>query len=129
MAANPVVWFEIYVQDMARAKAFYEAVFQCQLSPLGNPDGAAFPGMEMLAFPSSMEQYGAAGTLVKMPGCPSGGSGTLVYFGCADCGVEAARATASGGTIFKAKMSIAPHGFIALVNDTEGNLIGLHSMA
>ena len=68
MAANPIVWFEIYVQDMARAKAFYEAVFQCQLSPLGNPDGAAFPGMEMLAFPCSMEQYGATGTLVKMPG-------------------------------------------------------------
>jgi predicted enzyme related to lactoylglutathione lyase len=129
MAANPIVWFEIYVQDMARAKAFYEAVFQCQLSPLGNPDGAAFPGMEMLAFPCSMEQYGATGTLVKMPGCPSGGSGTLVYFGCSDCGVEAARAAASGGTVFKPKMSIAPHGFIALVNDTEGNLIGLHSMA
>lgn len=129
MAANPVAWFEIYVQDMPRAKAFYEAVFQCQLSPLGNPDGAAFPDMEMLAFPSSMEQYGAAGTLVKMPGCPSGGSGTLVYFGCADCDVEAARAVASGGTVFKPKMSIAPHGFIALVNDTEGNLIGLYSMA
>lgn len=128
MAANPVVWFEIYVQDMARAKAFYEAVFECQLSPLGNPDAAAFPGMEMLAFPSSMEQYGATGSLIKMPGCPSGGSGTLVYFGCADCGVEAARAAASGGAIFKPKMSIAPHGFIALVNDTEGNLIGLHSM-
>ena len=50
MAANPVVWFEIYVQDMARAKAFYEAVFECQLSPLGNPDAASFPDMEMLAF-------------------------------------------------------------------------------
>ena len=44
-------------------------------------------------------------------------------------GVEAERAAASGGAIFKPKMSIAPHGFIALVNDTEGNLIGLHSMA
>lgn len=74
MPPNPAVWFEIYVQDMARAKAFYEAVFQCSLSPLGNPDAESLPGMEMLAFPSSMEHYGAAGTLVKMPGCPSGGS-------------------------------------------------------
>ena len=129
MPPNPAVWFEIYVQDMPRAKAFYEAVFQCSLSPLGNPDAESLPGMEMLAFPSSMEHYGAAGTLVKMPGCPSGGSGTLVYFGCADCGVEAARAAAHGGRIFKDKMAIGPHGFIALVHDTEGNLIGLHSMA
>ncbi len=129
MSQNSVVWFEIYVQDMARAKAFYEAVFQCSLNPLPNPDGSAFPDMEMLAFPSSMEHYGATGTLVKMPGCPSGGGGTMVYFGCADCGVEAARAAASGGRIFRDKWSIGPHGFIALVNDTEGNLIGLHSMA
>jgi len=31
MANNPVVWFEIYVQDMARAKKFYEAVLQVKL--------------------------------------------------------------------------------------------------
>lgn len=128
MQSNPVVWFEIYVQDMSRAKAFYEAVFQCQLNPLPNPDETGFPGMEMLAFSSSMEEYGVTGALVKMPGCPSGGS-TLVYFGCADCAEEAARAASHGGSIFKGKMSIGQHGFIALVNDTEGNLIGLHSMA
>jgi predicted enzyme related to lactoylglutathione lyase len=33
MNNNPVIWFEIYVQDMARAKAFYEAVFQLKLEP------------------------------------------------------------------------------------------------
>ena len=27
MNSNPVGWFEIYVQDMNRAKAFYESVF------------------------------------------------------------------------------------------------------
>jgi predicted enzyme related to lactoylglutathione lyase len=52
-----------------------------------------------------------------------------VYFSCEDCAVEAARATANGGSIFKEKMSIGEHGFIALVFDTEGNMIGLHSMA
>jgi hypothetical protein len=36
MKCNPVGWFEIYVQNMSRAKAFYEAVFQGQLTKLKN---------------------------------------------------------------------------------------------
>lgn len=127
MYPNPIVWFEIYVQDMARAKAFYEAVFECELNSLANPNSDSFPGMEMMAFPSSMENYGASGALVKMPGVPSGGS-SLVYFGCQDCAVEAERAEKHGGKIFRPKMSIGQHGAIAIVEDTEGNMIGLHSM-
>ena len=127
MKSNTVGWFELYVQDMPRAKAFYEAVFQGSLEELKNPDPNGFPEMEMWAFPMSMEGSGAAGALVKMAGCPSGGS-TLVYFSCEDCSVEAERAAAHGGEIFKGKMSIGEHGFIAMVVDTEGNMIGLHSM-
>jgi uncharacterized protein len=127
MKHNPVGWFEIYVQDMPRAKAFYEAVFQGQLEALNNPDPLGMPGMEMWAFPMSMETAGAAGALVKMPGCPSGGS-TLVYFTCQDCAVEAERAAAHGGRILNGKASIGEYGFIAMVQDTEGNTIGLHSM-
>jgi len=128
MKTNPVAWFEIYVQDMPRAKAFYEAVFQGKLNPLPNPISETQPDLEMWTFPNSMEHYGATGALVKMTGCPSGGNSTLVYFSCQDCAVEAARAAAHGGRIFKDKMPIGEHGFIALVSDTEGNLIGLHSM-
>ncbi|MFZ4538340.1 VOC family protein [Propionivibrio sp.] len=128
MKANPIVWFEIYVQDMPRAKAFYEAVFEGGLSKLPNPNPDTFPDLEMCAFPSSMENYGATGTLVKMAGCSSGANSTLVYFHCEDCAVEARRAAASGGSIFKEKMAIGEHGYIALVYDTEGNMIGLHSM-
>lgn len=71
---------------------------------------------------------GCAGALVKMEGKESGGGGTIVYFSCADCAVEAARAKKSGGEVFKEKFSIGEYGFIALVFDTEENLIGLHSM-
>lgn len=127
MKNNPIGWFEIYVQDMPRAKAFYEAVFECQLAPMDNPDPERFAQMEMWAFPSSFESYGAAGALVKMPGFASGGS-TLVYFSCDDCAIEADRASANGGQVFQAKSSIGDHGFIALLIDTEGNMIGLHSM-
>lgn len=55
MKSNPVGWFEIYVQDMPRAKAFYEAVFLGALEVLKNPNPQEFPDMEMWAFPMSME--------------------------------------------------------------------------
>ena len=127
MKSNPVAWFEIYVQNMSRAKTFYEAVFQGKLAELKNPATENSPGMEMWAFPSSMESYGAPGALVRMSGCASGGS-TLVYFSCEDCSLEAAGAASNGGKIVKEKMAIGEYGFIALVEDTEGNMIGLHSL-
>jgi len=122
MANNPVIWFEIYVQDMQRARAFYEAVFQVKLERLKSPD------IEMWGFPMEMNQVGAGGALVKMQGVPSGGNSTLVYFSCADCAVEAARVRAQGGNIEREKFSIGEYGHIALARDSEGNTIGLHSM-
>jgi uncharacterized protein len=108
MSQNPVSWFEIYVQDMVRAKAFYEAVFGI---PLARLEG---DGLERWAFPMQLDRFGA--------------SGALVYFSCADCAVEEAKAARSGGRIQKGKSSIGQYGNISLVLDTEGNLIGLHSM-
>ena len=122
MAGNAVGWFEIYVQDVERAKAFYESVFQVKLQSLGSDF------IEMWAFPSDMTSYGAGGAIVKMEGFPSGGNSTIVYFSCADCAVEANRAAAAGGKIFKDRFSIGQYGFIALVVDPDGNLIGLHSV-
>lgn len=122
MNGNPVRWFEIYVQDMARARVFYEAVLGVQLSRLEGPD------MEMWSFPEQMEQYGATGALVKMPGFPPGGNSVLVYFASEDCAVEAARVAAAGGSLQKEKFSIGQYGFIALATDSEGNMFGLHSM-
>ena len=122
MKNNPVGWFEIYVQDTARAKRFYETVFQTKLDKLGNPE------IEMWGFPMDMVSTGAAGTLVKMEGMPSGGNSTIVYFICDDCAVESGRVEAAGGRIFKPKFSIGQYGFISLATDTEGNMIGMHSM-
>ena len=58
MKPNPVVWFEIYVQDMERARKFYETVFRCQLEPMAAPEGEA-----------SGHQEGAG------PGSPASGAG------------------------------------------------------
>ncbi len=51
-----------------------------------------------------------------------------VYFSCTDCAVEAASVIKYGGTVYREKMSIGEYGFIALARDTEGNMIGLHSL-
>jgi len=56
-------------------------------------------GLEMWAFPMGIQSYGATGALVRMPSFPVGRNST-----------------------------IGPYGFIALVFDTEGNMIGLHAM-
>lgn len=125
MSMNPVGWFEIYVDDLTRAKTFYEAVFEVNLEVLGDPNDSS---IQMLAFPSDMEKYGATGALVKMEHVIAGGGGTLVYFACDDCAIEAERAKAAGGSIQRPKMDIGEYGFICLVLDSEGNMIGLHSM-
>ena len=118
---NPVGWFEIYVSNLRRARSFYERTFKIKLVPLNSPI------IKMLAFPAKPDQAGAGGALVRMKGKEPGG-GTLVYFSCADCAKVADRAVKYGGEIFQPNQSIGQYGFIALVLDTEGNMIGLHSI-
>ena len=69
MKSNPVGWFEIYVKDMKRAKAFYEVVFQTKLEKLDTPAGDI---SEMWSFPMQQNGAGAAGALVSMEGGPFG---------------------------------------------------------
>ena len=61
-------------------------------------------------------------------GCAPGSNATIVYFQCDDCSVEEGRVTSSGGHVQRSKMAIGEYGYISLVFDTEGNMIGLHSM-
>lgn len=124
--ANPVGWFEIYVNDMPRAKTFYETVFKTTLTLLPIPPGDT--NFQMFTFPSNMNTYGTGGTLVKMEGFKAGGNSTLVYFHSNDCSVEEARIETAGGNVFRPKMSIGDYGFIVLATDTEGNMFGIHSM-
>lgn len=122
---NPVVWFEIYVDDMDRAAKFYESILGVILESLPSPTDDP---VEMRSFPGDMANGGASGALVKMEGVQAGGGNTIVYFGCEDCAVEESRVTEAGGTVSQPKMSIGPYGFCSMVTDTEGNTIGLHSL-
>jgi len=123
---NPVGWFEIYVQDIDRAKNFYQSVFQVTLQALPTPA----PDLEMWAFPGlgCENQPGCTGAICKMKDKDSGTGGTIVYFSCQDCAEQEARIVPSGGSIHFAKMSIGEYGHISLVKDPDGNMIGLHSM-
>jgi len=120
---NPVGWFEIHVADMDRAKQFYEAVFHQTLTPLPSED----PQVHMLMFQGDRAQYGASGALIRHPMKHPSTEGALVYFSCEDCEVQTLLALQHGGRIFKPKFSIGPNGFIAIIGDSEGNAIGLHS--
>jgi len=121
---NPIIWFEIYVDDMERARKFYELVFNTNLENMGGPDDS---NIEMWSFPVDYENHGVSGALVKMDGTPAGKNSTRVYFLCEDCAIEESKIEKAGGEVQQSKTSIGEHGFYVLARDTEGNTIGLHS--
>jgi uncharacterized protein len=126
MAANPVVWFEIPTQNIARARAFYETVLGVSLA---RADTSAFaPSTEVWMFPMDQELPGCAGALVQGPENPVGAGGSRVYFACDDCGVEAERVATAGGAIESPKAAIGEFGFCVVARDPDGNRFGLHSM-
>jgi uncharacterized protein len=121
---NAVGWFDIYVNDMERAVAFYEHVLGQKLGEIGDPTGET----QMMSFSGDMTSYGASGALVKSEHSGPGVGGTMVYFSVEDCSVEEPKVVAAGGNIVRPKFSIGEFGWVTLCEDTEGNRFGLSSM-
>ncbi len=117
---NQVVWCDIPCVDLDRAIAFYSAV-------LGNTVDKHDMGTTALGvLPHEGNDVG--GCLVVMPDMKPSTDGPLLYFNCdgrLDAAVEAV--TKHGGKIIHPPHSIGPHGFKAVVLDSEGNRIALHS--
>ena len=118
-------FFDIYVADMDRAQRFYETVLETQLNAMDDPNDSS---VQMRAFADDFQSHGAGGALVKLEGAKPGPGGTMIYFTCEDCAVEAARVEPAGGKLVRPKFPIGDHGFVALASDTEGNMIGFHSL-
>lgn len=119
---NALNWFELYASDLDRAHDFYEAVLKETLEKID------MEGMRMSMFACD-QKAGIGGCLTQMEGCQPGGGGTLVYLnveGKLDEVIE--RIPKAGGKIVRPKFAIPPHGFIAIFEDSEGNVVGLHSM-
>ena len=121
---NAVGWFDIYVDDLDRATAFYEAVLGVRLEAMSDPTGET----RMMSFPAEMSQYGAGGALSKSEHARPGPGGTVIYFMAEDCAVNTARVAEAGGRIVRPKFPIGEFGWVALCQDTEGNIFGLNSM-
>ncbi|PCJ93424.1 MAG: glyoxalase [Flavobacteriaceae bacterium] len=118
-----VGYFEIPVNDMHRAKMFYETVFAIKVAvhDLG--------GLVMGWFPRDSEKKEASGSLVKHEMyATSETAGPLVYFSCQDVAIELSRVVDAGGKVLKQKTEIGGgQGFMGLLLDSEGNRIAVHS--
>lgn len=123
---NAVDWFEIYTSDFKRAKKFYTEVFKYQLTDI-ETNSDRHDQMEYAVFPNAGNNGGASGALVKIDEAKPGIGGTLVYFATKDINTELSRVESAGGKIVRPKLQVGDFGFIALIEDTEGNMIGLRS--
>ena len=115
---NTINWFELFVSELPRAQAFYEQVLVTKLKP------ETFNGEPHAIFVAD----GLEGALVQRKNRKPGGEGALVYLNC-DGALDAtvARVEKAGGKVVLPKTDIGPPGFIAIMLDTEGNSVGLHS--
>jgi len=120
-ATNPVNWFEIPVDDLDRAKKFYETVLGIELSL------QEMGPLQMAWFPMTEGLPGATGSLVKGEGYSPSTAGSLVYFTVKDLDETLGRVSAGGGKVLFPKMSIGEYGFIAHFEDSEGNRVALHA--
>lgn len=118
--SHAIDWFEISVADLARAQRFYELTLGSTLtrSDYARVPAAVFPG----------EKDHVRGALIQDPKRKPGTGGAMVYLnatGKLDACLE--RVPSAGGDVVLPKTDIGEPGFIAIVRDTEGNLVGLHA--
>ena len=122
---NAISWFEIGTTDLDRATKFYETIFGVTLFPMD------LPNIKMRMFPIDDMQTGIGGAVVDSGGFhkPSATDGPLIYLnGNPDVQKILDKVEAAGGSVMVPKTEISPeYGFMAVIIDTEGNRIGLHS--
>lgn len=116
---NRVVWFDIPVADLDRAISFYERVLAIEV------DKQAFDGFE---FATLAHAEGNGGCLVPNPDGVSASQGPLIYLNV-DGRLEEAVALVEdqGGSITQEIHQIGPYGKRAVILDSEGNRLALHS--
>jgi len=121
---NAINWFEIPVLDSARAKKFYEAIFEIKMTTM------EMMGFEMVFFPSSDNMEGkVSGALVKGETHKPSMDGVIVYLNAnPDIQVIIDRIEKNGGKIIMPRTLINEQvGYMAFFVDTEGNRMALHA--
>ena len=123
--ASAITWFQIPAADMARAKKFYETICGFELQQMD-----AGPGMEMWGFPGDWRKGEVGGAVVCGEGAVPSATGTAVFLnGNPDLQAVLDRVEGAGGKILMPKTAIGMEnaGHFAMIADTEGNTVGLHS--
>lgn len=115
MSNVSVNWFQIPVRNIERAAGFYGSVLGAPLGEIPGPDG-----IPMKVFVNGDEPMG---TLIE--GEPSR-TGTLIYLNCPDIKGALGRVKRAGGKVLVEETAIGPYGFIAELEDSEGNRVALH---
>jgi uncharacterized protein len=118
---NPVGWFDLPVNDLARAVKFYQAVFGYEFE-LSEVDG-----YEMAMFPMTNGSSGASGALVKGDVYVPSTNGVIIYFHVENIAAKLAIITQLDGEILYPEKSIGEWGSIAEFKDSEGNRVALHA--
>lgn len=120
---NAVSWFEIPVAKFERAVAFYEQILATSL-----PLDASFPEMRMAMLP--YQEPGVGGCLFEFAQARPHADGVRVYLNGGDnLGRVLDRVAAAGGQVVMAKTLLREDiGYIGMFSDSEGNIVGLHSM-
>lgn len=122
---NAISWFEIPATNLERAQQFYETAFGVALIPLD------LPNIRMRMFPTT-DPNGVGGAIVDSGGFhkPSATDGPLIYLNAnPDVQRVLDQVEKAGGKILVPKTEISPeYGFMAVIHDTEGNRIALHSI-
>jgi predicted enzyme related to lactoylglutathione lyase len=116
---NPGTYFEIPVTDMTRAKAFYEAVFGYDFVL------ETIHGNEMAFLPFEKDAKGITGALAKGETYKPSSDGSLVYLHVNDINATLALALANGGRELFPRTPANEYGFVAEIQDSEGNRVGL----
>jgi uncharacterized protein len=127
MSADTLCWTDIPVTNLDRAIKFYSAILGKEVRKMSET------GFEYGLLPH--EEQNASGCL-----CVGGDSvgnknepsetGPLIYLsveGRLNEAVKAARV--NGGKVLQERQEIGPHGVRAIIVDSEGNRIALHSSA
>ena len=118
--ANQIVWCDIPVIDLDRAVKFYTAVLGQAVKK------QEFSGMTIGILPHSDGEVGAC-LFTSEEEKPSG-NGAMIYLNANGRLDEAIGAVApNGGKVVKPKHPVGPFGFRAVVIDSEGNRVALHS--
>jgi predicted enzyme related to lactoylglutathione lyase len=118
---NTINWFEIPTTDLARAARFYELVLGTSLKQ----EHFTATDMHMAIFSGPEESV--RGALIKDKHRKPNPDGAIVYLHARDLDASLGRIEQAGGAVVLPKTDIGEPGFIALVRDTEGNVVGLHT--